>query len=83
MSTPNEPPISFFLDDRGISVWPPSGGHQRWRRPTDPQKLEEVLRLLLKDEPLSPEEKESQVQRLLKNAEERWPHKPSPPDPSA
>jgi hypothetical protein len=73
MEPSNKPPITFFLHEHGISVYPPTGGHRTLFRPKDPRELERVLRHLLRNEDLNPEELNSRVQQLVEYAAERWP----------
>jgi hypothetical protein len=70
--SPEKPHINFFFAPHFISVYPPEGGHMTLMRPSNVQQLEHMIRELLADANLAPEELESEVQRLKATGIELW-----------
>jgi hypothetical protein len=67
-----KPIINFFFAPNLISFYPPDGGHRTMKRPSNVQELEHIVRNLLANEKLTPEELESEVQRLKSAGTELW-----------
>jgi hypothetical protein len=67
-----KPHTSFFFARDCISVYRPEGGHLTMKKPCKVQELEHMVRGLLADENLTPEELESEVQRLKGVGIELW-----------
>jgi hypothetical protein len=70
--SPEKPNINFFFAPNFISVYPPEGGHQTWKRPSCIEELEDTISALLAHEKLSPEELESEIHRLKSVGTELW-----------